>query len=75
MISVEDIKNMGTGGVLKVKLPNFGATVAARNQVSYVRRAYPRKDGMTYVTSTDVNTNTITVEVVTKEEFEKRGKK
>ena len=75
MISVEDIRNIGSGGTLKVQLPNYGATVAARNQVSYVRRAYPRDDGMTYATSTDASKNIITIEVVTTEEYERRNNK
>lgn len=68
MISIEDIRAIGVGGKLVVTMPDFKATVNARNQVSYVRRAYPREDGMTYKTSTDVKTNTITIEVVPQED-------
>ena len=63
-ITVEDVRGIGTFGQLKVTLPNYLATVSARNIVSYVRKAYRREDGLDYATSTDVKTNTITISTV-----------
>lgn len=63
-ITVDDIRGIGTFGQLKVELPDFLATVSARNLVSYVRKAYKRDDGLDYATSTDVTTNTITISTI-----------
>lgn len=63
-ITVDDIRGIGTFGQLKVELPDFLATVSARNLVSYVRKAYKRDDGLDYVTSTDVTKNTITISTI-----------
>ncbi len=67
-ISVNDIRAIGVGGQLQVTMPDYKATVSARNLVSYVRKAYPREDGLTYKTSTDVKTNTITISVAPQED-------
>jgi len=63
-ISIYDIMSIGKGGSLSVTLPSYVSCVTARNLVQYVRNAYPREDGMTYSTTTDKKTNTITISVV-----------
>lgn len=63
-ITVDDIKGIGKYGQLKVELPNYLATVSARNLVAYVRKAYKREDCLDYATTTDVATNTITISTV-----------
>lgn len=50
-LSVEDVKNL-VKGKLVLQMPDFNATVAARNQVSYVRRGKDFPKGMELKTST-----------------------
>ncbi len=63
-VTVEDIRAIGSNQKLRVTLPDFGACVATRNLVSYVRNRYKREDGLTYITSTDRKTNTIEIMTV-----------
>lgn len=64
-ITVEDLRNL-VGRKLVVQMPDYKATVSARNVVSYVRRAYPLPAEYDYETSTDTLTNTFTVRIVNK---------
>lgn len=63
-ISVEDIKNIGYGGKLKVELPDYAACVSAKNLVSHVRKMHPREDGKYYFCSVDSKTNTVEISVI-----------
>ena len=63
-ISVEDIKNIGYGGKLKVELPDYAACVSAKNLVSHVRKMYPREDGKYYFCSVDSKKNTVEISVI-----------
>ena len=47
-IHIQDIRNIGTFGLLTVKLPSFAALCTAKSLVSYVKKAYPRHDELTY---------------------------
>lgn len=67
-ITVDDIKNIGYGGKLKVVLPDYAACVSAKNLVSHVRKMYPREDGKYYFASVDSKTNTIEISVIDKPE-------
>lgn len=63
-ISCEDIKTIGKYGLLKVTLPTYRACVSAKNLVTHVKSMYPREDGLTYSTSIDKSTNTITIKTI-----------
>ena len=63
-VTIEDIRNIGYGGKLKVELPDYAACVSAKNLVSHVRKMYPRNDGKYYKTSIDSKTNTIEISVI-----------
>ena len=63
-VTIEDIRNIGTGGKLKVSLPTYGACVSAKNLVTHVKKMYPREDGKGYKTSIDSKTNTIEITVI-----------
>lgn len=73
-IGTEDLKNIGTNGQLKVRLPSPTAVKTVKNKISRVKKIYPRKDGMTYTYETDRKTNTITVKVVSPKEVNKKNK-
>lgn len=74
MITADDIRNIGSFGSLEVELPDDKAVVNAKNQVSYVRKCYPREDGLTYTTTTKgLNKHTIRIMVVRPEDLKKRG--
>lgn len=60
-ITVNDIRAIGKYGKLIATMPSFLSTVSVRNTVCYVNKAYKREDGLIYQTSTDVDTNTITI--------------
>ena len=45
-IQVSDIRSIGVGGSITVELPNYLACVSAKNTVGYVKKAYPRADGL-----------------------------
>lgn len=63
-VTIEDIRNIGYGGKLKVELPDYAACMSAKNLVSHVRRMYPREDGKYYKASVDSKTNTIEISVI-----------
>ena len=65
-ISVDDIKRIGRDGSLSVSLPSYAACVSAKNIVTYVKKAYPREDGLTYTCSIDCDTNTIVIKTIEK---------
>ena len=58
-IKVEDIKAIGPNSSIVVELPNYLSCISAKNLVGYVKKAYPRDDGMKYFTSIDGNVITI----------------
>lgn len=58
-VTVNDIKAIGTNGSITIELPNYLTCVSAKNMVGYVKKAYPREDGLTYYTS--IRGNTITI--------------
>lgn len=73
MISINDIRNLGSFGSLEVELPDYKAVVNAKNQVSHVRRCYPREDGLTYTTTTTgLKPNTIKIMVVRPEDVNRK---
>ncbi len=55
-IHIEDITQIGRFGTLTVTLPNQAAVASTKNLVSYVKKAYPREDGLTYFCRIDGNT-------------------
>jgi hypothetical protein len=59
MIQVKDIRSIGLGGSLTVHLPDYHAVVSAKNQVCYVKKAYPPPKGYQYYCRTVGNTITI----------------
>lgn len=63
-VTIEDIRNIGYGGKLKVELPDYAACVSAKNLVSHVRKMYPREDGKYYKASVDSKNNTIEISVI-----------
>lgn len=65
-IGVDDVRRIGKDGSLSVRLPNYAACVSAKNIVTYVKKAYPREDGLTYTCSIDCDTNTIVIKTVKK---------
>lgn len=73
-IGTKDIKSIGAYGKLVVTLPDYAACESAKNLVTRAKSRHPRPDGLTYTTSIDKKTNTITIEVVSPENV-KRHKK
>lgn len=65
-ISSNDIRSMGSYGVLSVTLPDYKACMSAKNLVTYTKNMYPRDDGLTYTCSINRETNTITIRTVDK---------
>lgn len=63
-VTIEDIRNIGYGGKLIVRLPDYAACVSAKNLVSHVRKMYPREDGKYYFCSVDSKTNTVEISVI-----------
>lgn len=59
MVQVEDIRAIAVGGSLTVCLPDYHAVVSAKNQVGYVKKAYPPPPGYQYYCRTNGNTLTI----------------
>ena len=59
MVSVDDIRHIGLGGSLTVELPSYHAVVSAKNQVVYVKKVYPPREGYQYYCRTSGNTITI----------------
>ena len=73
-VSTTDIINIGAFGKLIATLPNFAACETAKNLVTRAKARHPRADGLTYTTSIDKRTNTITIEVVKPEEVNRKKK-
>ena len=63
-VGTEDINSIGAYGKLVVTLPDYAACESAKNLVTRAKARHPRPDGLTYTTSVDKKTNTITIEVV-----------
>lgn len=63
-VTIEDIRNIGYGGKLKVELPDYAACVSAKSLVYHVRRRYPREDGKYYSCSIDSKKNTVEISVI-----------
>lgn len=62
-VKVEDIRNIALGGKLIAELPSYNACISAKNQVSYVRKAYPLPKGQVYKASINAEKNIITISV------------
>jgi hypothetical protein len=73
-VSTSDINNIGSFGKLVVTLPDYAACETAKNLVTRAKSRYPRQDGLTYTTSIDKATNTITIEVVRPEDVNRKNK-
>ena len=73
-IGTEDIRGIGAFGKLVATLPNYAAVESAKNLVTRMKARHPRPDGLTYTTSVDKKTNTITIEVVRPEDVRRRNK-
>lgn len=73
-ISTNDIQSIGLGGVLEVRLPDYGACISAKNLVTYTKNMYPREDGMTYTCSINRETSTIIIKVVSPEDVNRKKK-
>lgn len=65
-ISVDDVMRIGRDGSLSVRLPSYAACMSAKNIVTYVKKAHPREDGLTYTCSIDCDTNTIVIKTIEK---------
>lgn len=65
-ISTDDIQRIGTYNELIVTLPDYAACLSAKSLVTYTKKMYPRKDGLTYKISINSETNTITIATVDK---------
>lgn len=73
-VGTEDILNIGAFGKLTATLPDFASVESVKNLVTRVKSRHPRKDGLTFTTSVDKKTNTITVEVVKPSDVNRRKK-
>ena len=73
-ISTNDIQNIGSGGTLEVKMPDYKACMSAKNLVTYTKNMYPREDGLTYTCSINRETATITIKVVRPEDANRVAK-
>ena len=58
-VSVNDIRAIGANGSITIELPDYLTCVSAKNTVGYVKKAYPREDGLKYYTSIKGNVITI----------------
>lgn len=65
-VSTNDIQNIGSYGTLVVKLPDYKSCMSVKNLVTYTKNMYPREDGLTYTTSIDRDTSTITIKTIDK---------
>lgn len=70
----EDIINIGTYGKIKVTLPDFATVESVKNLVTRAKVRHPRVDGMTYTTTVEKETNTITIAVVKPENVKRKNK-
>ena len=73
-VGTDDIINIGAYGRLTVTLPDFAAVESAKNLVTRAKSRHPRTDGLTYTTSVDKKTNTITIAVVEPEFVNRHNK-
>jgi hypothetical protein len=73
-ISTNDIQGIGSFGKLEVTLPDYKACVSAKNLVTYTKNMYPREDGLTYTCGINRDTHTITIEVIDKENVNRKRK-
>lgn len=73
-VSTTDINNIGAFGKLIATLPNYAACETAKNLVTRAKARHPRPDGLTYTTSIDKSTNTITIEVVRPEDVNRKNR-
>lgn len=73
-VSTTDINNIGSFGKLVATLPDYAACETAKNLVTRAKARHPRADGLTYTTSIDKSTNTITIEVVKPEDVNRKNK-
>lgn len=74
-VSTKDIVDIGAFGRLTVQLPTPKAVLSTKNLITRIKYLYPREDGLTYTTSVDKSTNTITISVVKPEDVNRRGRK
>lgn len=58
-VHVKDIRELGSYDMMTVELPSYKHCRTASNVVNYVRKAYPRKDGLGYWMR--INGSTITI--------------
>lgn len=84
-VKVEDIRAIGSYGTITVELPSYTHCRTAANVVNYVRKAYPRNDGLSYYSRITGHTITIgtadtdrihrkmTVDEIKKIQYEKLG--
>ena len=63
-IGVTDIVNIGAHGKIEATLPNEDSVKSAKSLVSWVKKTYPREDGLTYTTKVISGTTTIIIAVV-----------
>ena len=73
-VSTSDINNIGAFGKLVATLPTYGACETAKNLVTRAKARHPRKDGLTYTTSIDKSSNTITIKVVKPEDVNRKNR-
>ena len=66
-ISVDDIRNL-VKGKIEIEMPDYKATCSARQMVTYTKKAYKGEipEGVDIETTTNTETNTITISVVRK---------
>lgn len=50
LLGTKTITSLPTGGMIQALLDDDKAYMSVKNIVSYVKRRYPRNDGMTYAT-------------------------
>lgn len=70
----EDILGIGAFGKLTVTLPDYATVESVKNLVTRAKSRHPREDGLTYTTSVDKKTNTITIETVRPEDINRKAK-
>lgn len=73
-IGTEDIINIGAFGKLKATLPDYASVESVKNLVTRAKARHPREDGLTFTTSVEKSTNTITIEVVRPEDVNRKNR-
>lgn len=73
-IGSSDIRNLGAYGQITAVLPDFATIESVKSIVTRIKSRYPREDGLTYTTSVDKSTNTITIKVVKPEDVLRKNK-